>query len=37
MQAEDLPSIDSWLQCLSDSEDEEGLAQLEAKYGIDRS
>lgn len=37
MQAEDLPSFDSWLQCLSDSEDEEGLAQLEAKYGIDRS
>ena len=37
MQAEDLPSFDSWLQCLSDSEDEEELAQLEAKYGIHRS
>ena len=33
MQAEDLPSFDS----CSDSEDEEELAQLEAKYGIDRS
>jgi hypothetical protein len=35
--AENLPSFHSWLQSLSDSEDEEQLARLEAKYGIDRS